>query len=134
MYHVPKTAVHPRDHYRVDKTRMLLYVTMFIKLERLRFFKWDFKDTDQPGLIHDFLALVENKVETKQASDIYTIVRAAGLSDDFAQAVNIGCASLWYPDKYPDFSSIAGLRLDAGQVQAASGAPSETMGGYFNTP
>jgi hypothetical protein len=113
---------------------MLLYVTMFIKLGRLRFFKWDFRDTDQPGLIHDFLALVENKVETKQASDIYTIVRATGLSDDFAQAVNIGCAALWYPNKYPDFSRIAGLRLDQYQVQAASGDGSDALGGYFNTP
>jgi len=134
MYHVPKTELHPRDHYRVDKTRMLLYVTMFIKLGRLRFFEWDFKDTDQPGLIHDFLALVENKVETKQASDIYTIVRAAGLSDDFAQAVNIGCAALWYPNKYPDLAGIAGMRLNAPQVHAASGNDSDTMGGYFNTP
>lgn len=134
MYHVPKTELHPRDHYRVDKTRMLLYVTMFIKLGRLRFFKWDFKDTDQPGLIHDFLALVENKVETRTASDIYTIIRAAGLSDDFAQAVNIGCAALWYPNKYPDFSRIAGLRLDQHQVQAASGGDSDALGGYFNTP
>lgn len=134
MYHVPKTELHPRDHYRVDKTRMLLYATMFIKLGRLRFFAWDFKDTDQPGLIHDFLALVENKVETKQASDIYTIVRAAGLSDDFAQAVNIGCAALWYPNKYPDFSSIAGLRIDAHQTRAARDDNSGALGGYFNTP
>ncbi len=133
MYHVPKTELHPRDHYRVDKTRMLLYVTMFIKLGRLRFFQWDFRDTDQPGLIYDFLSLVENKVETKAASDIYTIVRAAGLSDDFAQAVNIGCAALWYPNKYPDFSRIAGLRLTRDQV-IASGGQDGALGGYFDTP
>ena len=134
MYHVPSTALHPRDHYRVDKTRMLLYVTMFIKLGRLRFFEWDYRDTDQPGLIHDFLSLVENKVETKTASDIYTIGRATGLSDDFAQAVNIGCAALWYPDKYPDFSKIAGLRIDQGQMAAARETPSDALGGYFNMP
>lgn len=134
MYHVPKTEIHPRDHYRVDKTRMLLYVTMFIKLGHLRFFKWDFKDQENPGLIYDFLSLVENKVETKQASDIYTIVKAAGVPDDFAQAVNIGCASLWYPNNYPDFATIAGMRLSTAQITAAQGGDSEALGGYFDTP
>jgi hypothetical protein len=134
MYHVPKTEIHPRDHYRVDKTRMLLYVTMFIKLGRLRFFKWDFKDQENPGLIYDFLSLVENKVETKQSSDIYTIVKAAGVPDDFAQAVNIGCAALWYPNSYPDFATIAGMRLNTAQLTAAQGGDSGALGGYFETP
>ncbi len=135
MYHVPKTVLHPRDHYRVDKTRTLLYTTMFIKMKSLRFFKWDRKSAEQPGLISDFLSLVENKVETKQASDIYTIVRAAGLPDDFAQAVNIGCASLWHvTQQWPDFAKIAGMRVTAQQVDAAEDRRSDAMGGYFNTP
>jgi hypothetical protein len=67
-----------------------------IKTERIRFFKYDYRSTDDPGLIHDFLALVEQKTETRVGSDMYTITRNPQLTDDFAQAVNIGACSLWY--------------------------------------
>lgn len=99
MNHVKPTAIHPRRYWRVDKTRSLLTTCAAIRLGRIRFFAYDYKSNDDPGLLHDFLALTENKVETRLGSDIYTINRNPQLTDDFAQAVNIGCCALWYITK-----------------------------------
>jgi hypothetical protein len=74
-------------------------------MKRIRFFKYDYKSTDDPGLIHDFLALTEQKTETRVGSDMYTITRNPHLSDDFAQAVNIGACGLWYTtNSWPNFN------------------------------
>ena len=133
MYHVPATALHPRDHYRADKTRTLLYTATSIKLNQIRFFQYDHENTDNPGLLHDFLALVETKTESRQASDIYTITKAAGVSDDFAQAVNIGCASLWHvTQSWPKFAGAA--PLTSAQVSAATDRREDAMGGYGAIP
>jgi hypothetical protein len=135
MYHVPKTQLHPRDHYRADKTRTLLYTTTALKTGLLRFFQYDFKSTDNPGLLHDFLSLVENKVETRQASDLYMIGKAAGLPDDFAQAVNIGCVSLWHISQaWPNFANAAAAQMSPDQVQSAVGPDPGLMGGYAAIP
>jgi hypothetical protein len=93
---VKPTHINPRLHYRVDKTRSLLTVCAAIRLGKVKFYKYDYKNNDDPGLIHDFLALVEKKIETRLGSDAYTITRNPHLTDDFAQAVNIGCCSLWH--------------------------------------
>jgi len=93
---VKPTETNPRTYYRIDKTRSLLTVCAAIRTQKMRFFKYDYRSTDDPGLIHDFLALVEQKTETRIGSDIYTITRNPQLSDDFAQAVNIGACALWY--------------------------------------
>lgn len=93
---VKPTNNNPRLYYRVDKTRSLLTTCAAIRTKRVKFFKYDYRSTDDVGLIHDFLALVEQKTETRVGSDMYTITRNPQLSDDFAQAVNIGCCSLWH--------------------------------------
>jgi hypothetical protein len=93
---VKPTNNNPRLYYRVDKTRSLLTTCAAIRTKRVKFFKYDYRSTDDIGLIHDFLALVEQKTETRIGSDMYTITRNPQLSDDFAQAVNIGCCSLWH--------------------------------------
>jgi hypothetical protein len=133
MYHVPATALHPRDHYRVDKTRSLLYTATSIKLDMVRFFEYDYVNADNPGLLHDFLALVEDKTTSRQASDIYTINRATGMTDDFAQAVNIGCAAIWHVNQaWPRFAGAA--PLTSAQVDAATDRREDAMGGYGAIP
>jgi hypothetical protein len=58
-------------------------------------------------LMDDFLALVENKIPSAHGSDVYTIQRNPLLSDDFAQAVNIGCCALWHMNSaWPNFSHL----------------------------
>jgi len=95
-YHVGQTELHPREHYRVDKARTLQLTCGMIKIGALRFFDSDYVNPEDPGLIRDFLALIEDKVSTMAAGEVYRIDCQAGMADDFAQAVNIGCVCLWY--------------------------------------
>jgi len=139
--YLPPTPLHQRAHYSLDKTRSLLYTFLGIKTQKVQFFRWDKIDQDRPGLINDFLALVQEKTESRMAGDIFTITRNPMLTDDFAQAVNIGCAALWHTnDCWPDFAKAAGIgRVSTQQVQAAGSSGfgwenDPSMGGYFNQP
>jgi hypothetical protein len=139
MVFKPATAINHRQHYSLDKTRSLLYTCQAIKLKRVRFFQYDWASQDNPGLISDFLALVENKAESRLAGDIYTITRNTLLSDDFAQAVNIGCASVWHiNDAWPNFAEIAGLGAISSRAAITENPEDwlddDTGRGYFGMP
>lgn len=139
----PATKQHPRDFHMLDKARSLQLTCNAIKLQIIRFFKYDYKNADSPGLLHDFLALIENKVDTAHAGDVYTIIRNPMFSDDFAQAVNIGACALWYSTKsFPDLAAYAKMKLTAAQIKIAappkdmtwSSEKSHSMGGYLGLP
>lgn len=120
LVYKPPTEINHRAHYSLDKTRSLLYTCQAIKLKQVRFFQYDWASQDMPGLISDFLALVENKADSRTSSDIYTITRNTLLTDDFAQAVNLGCAALWHiNDAWPNFAAIAGIARISERVAAA---------------
>jgi hypothetical protein len=120
LVYKPPTEINHRAHYSLDKTRSLLYTCQAIKLKQVRFFQYDRISQEMPGLISDFLALVENKADSRTSSDIYTITRNVLLTDDFAQAVNLGCAALWHiNDAWPNFAAIAGVARISEQVAAA---------------
>jgi hypothetical protein len=120
MVYKEPTYLNHRAHYSLDKTRSLLYTCQAIKLKQIRFFQYDWSSQDNPGLIADFLALTENKTESRSSGDIYTITRNVLLSDDFAQAVNFGVSSLWHINQaFPNFAEIAGLGRISAQAIAA---------------
>lgn len=115
------TRQHPRDYHLLDKARSLQLTCNAIKLKVIKFFQYDYIDADNPGLLCDFLALIENKVETAHAGDVYTIIRNPTAKDDFAQAVNIGACALWHSTgSWPNLSNIASLMLTAEQLNAAA--------------
>lgn len=115
----PATDIHPRNHYLLDKTGSLLRTCAAVKTGLVRFFQYDYVNDNDPGLLHDFLGLVENKVPTTRGGDIYTIQRHAQLTDDFAQSVNIGCCALWHANqRWPNFAQ---NRLTDEQKRAAEG-------------
>lgn len=96
------TERRPLEYYQVNKTRSLQLTCNAIKFGWVRFFNYDYKSEEEPGLLHEFLALVENKMATPGRSDIYQICKSATAPDDFAQAVNMGCVALWeMSGKYP---------------------------------
>jgi len=139
--YVPSTPLHQRAHYLVDKARTFLYTCNAIKLKLCTFFQCDHIDSDRPGLIFDFLALVEEKTQSRYAGDIYTITRNTMLSDDFAQAVNLGCAALWNANgAWPDFAAVAKIaRITPGQIEALGDRDhgwetDRSMAGYFHQP
>lgn len=141
LRYVPATPLHDRAHYNLDKTRSLLYTCQAIKLKLVTMFQYDHVDQDRPGLIADFLALVEEKCPSRLGGDIYTITRNDLLSDDFAQSVNIGCAAMWHAnDCWPNFAAAAKVAaINMTQLYAAGNSTygwneDTTMAGYFNRP
>jgi hypothetical protein len=134
---VPPTAVHPRRHFRADRTRILLTVASCIRTGLVRTFGWDYDPLQAGGgedasvgegcLLPDFLALMDDKVETR-ASDVYVIRKAEEKTDDFAHAVAFACAMLWHhsgawPDLLSDVNSMA--RLDPDQIHRMYGPLAE---------
>lgn len=103
----PASEDHPRNRWFVDKTRSLVLVCACIKLGLIHFFQMDHESNDEPGLIYDFLALLERKIDHIVGSDLYTIARNPGQTDDFAQAVNIGCCVIWHrTDSWPKLTEL----------------------------
>jgi hypothetical protein len=112
MQFMPAGEINPRAYYRVDKSRSLLLTCNHIKHRWLTFFKDDYEDADNPGLLRDFLALVDQKTDSRLGRDIYTITRDPSKSDDFAQAVNIGCCTLWHmTQKWPNIAEMAAMQV-----------------------
>lgn len=109
-YVSPRDSHDVRAHHRADRSRTLLMMIGAIKTGKLRFFQPDHASSGKSGLLQDFLALTEDKVEGGGGQERYLIRRAPAMSDDFAHAVNIGCATLWHRHGWPDMS---GPRSDA---------------------
>lgn len=106
----PARDDHPLDWYTVDKARSLQLTCQCIKNGLIQFFTYDYRSADEPGLMHDFLALIEEKVDARIGTDVYVIVRSPTMPDDFAQAVNIGSCAIWYmTESWPDLASAAHL-------------------------
>ena len=115
----PATEQHPREHYSCDKARSLALTCGQIKNGQLRFFQYDYINDDQTGLISDFLALAEEKSSSRLGRDVYTIIRVANKTDDFAQAVNMGCCCLWYmADAWPDVAAAEKYRIGFDVLEA----------------
>ncbi len=90
------TEKHPRFWYSLDRSRALVTVCHAIRSGLIRTFRYDYKGTDDPGLLHDFLALMEEKTDSRTGSDLYAIVRNPNFPDDFAHACTYGACTLWY--------------------------------------
>lgn len=117
MARVKPTERNLRVYYRLNKSRSLLYAFAAIRTGLLKFFAFDYVSQDEPGLICDFLSLYEERIEHKTGSNVYLIARNQMQTDDFAQAVNIGCAAIWYATKsWPKFELTAKYDLTADQL------------------
>lgn len=93
-------------YYSIDKAHSLQFTCQAIKQGHLRFFDYDFKGKDNPGVLSDFLALTSEVAHRVMGSDILLIDREKGKSDDFAHAVNLGCCAAWsFYDAWPQVSS-----------------------------
>lgn len=127
--YIPASPAHQRDHYRVDKTRTLLYTLNAIKLGWLRFFQYDYDGVESVGLLHDFLALVQEKLESHNVGDIYIIKRQHDAPDDFAQAVNVACTAAWHSTQsWPNFAHLDQYRLTAEQARVVNGEGADWEG------
>jgi len=92
------TLDRPRDYWALDKSRSLALQAQLIKTQWIRFPRWE----ESEELLSDYLALIEEKSESRTRGDLYLIRRQPGLSDDFAHATNFACAALFHTqDNWP---------------------------------
>ena len=76
----------PRSHYIVDRNRSLSFTCQFIKSLVIRFFREDYQNSENPGVLRDFL-------------------RDPAGPDDFAHSVNIGTMMLYHiQQQWPDLT------------------------------
>ena len=102
-YNEPKEE-HVRHSYSLDKARSIVYTCELIKSGYILFPKF----ISSESCIRDFLALVEETIQTPRGSDIFLIGKSQGVPDDVAQSVNLGVAAIYHRlQKWPN---IAGMR------------------------
>ena len=102
----PATDDHPRNHYTMDRNRALSYTCQFIKSNVIRFFQYDYRGSEDVGLLHDFLNLIEDKSASGSGRDSYKILRDPSGPDDFAQAVTMGTMMLFQMQgQWPDLAA-----------------------------
>lgn len=113
------TDLQPRAHYQCDKAWSLNLVCQMIKSCHLRFFMYDHRSSDDPGLIHDFLHLIEDKSDTG-GLDSYKILHDPAGPDDFAMAVDIGAMALCrMSGKWPDIADAEQIEISTEGLRAA---------------
>lgn len=84
-----------RGYYVLDKAASLQLLCSYIRSRKIKFFNYDYEGPNQPGLLHDFLNLVEEKMETPNG-EVYRVRKATTTcSDDFAHAVNYAVFAGW---------------------------------------
>lgn len=121
MQYKEPTAIRSRGYFQVDKTRSLVLTCYLIKMKFIKFFAFDHVSEENKGLLYDFLALIENKVNSRAGSDVYTIVRDPNNSDDFAQAVNYGVMALFnMTQKWPRIAELAALNASVEAMAATN--------------
>lgn len=107
---VPGSDHHTREIWRADKTRSLHTTIAMIRLGRLKFFEFDDKNEDSPGLVEHFRRLIEHRSALEIGSSFYSIRSNMLGPDDFAQSVNYGCLCTWeINDAYPNLARAAEL-------------------------
>jgi hypothetical protein len=126
---------HSRNYWLVDKARSLQLVCQCIKLIHIRMFKHDYISEENRGLQHDFLSLMENKIEAARGPDVYTIQRNPHFPDDFAHAVNFGACAIWNETKtWPNIAELAHLQLTVQQMNQISPKRPWSDSGYLGQP
>jgi hypothetical protein len=84
-------------HLQINKARSFLSLSLLIRAGKIRFFQYDYKGKDNPGLLNDFTALVEDRTKLKRGSEIYSIIHDEKVGpDDFADAVNYAICCLFH--------------------------------------
>ena len=122
-----------RMHYRVDKARSLVLLCDLIRHGWITFFAYDYKGVAQSGLVHDFLGLTEDMVDSRLGGTIYTVIRSTQATnpDDFAQMCNIGmCAHYWIRGKWPDMKQVTNTQITKEMLAAIE--PAKTNWNEFD--
>jgi hypothetical protein len=109
---------NPNTWYSLDRSYSLVTTCMCIKNKLITTFQDDYQSADSPGLLRDFLSLIEEKTERKSRMDLFTITKSPTGSDDFAHAVNYGASALfWMTGKWPDIAAAARFKIPQAEMK-----------------
>jgi hypothetical protein len=112
------TKFQPRWVYTCDKPRSITVTCELIKNGILKFFRYDHHGSEDEGLLHDFLHLIEDKSD-KGGIDTYKILHDPSGPDDFAMAVNIGTMCICQMSKlWPNVAQYAGVEMSEEAINA----------------
>ncbi len=93
---VPPKKNRLRGFWHLDKSRSLQYNCFALRNGLIRTFKYDWVSDENLGMLYDFTTLVEHPVESPTGVNHYRVRKAeTAVSDDFAQAVNMGASVIW---------------------------------------
>ena len=110
----PATELMPRSHYVLDRNRSLSYCCQFIKSGVIRFFADDYQNNEEPGVLRDFLSLIEDKSDSFNGRGSYKILRDPAGPDDFAHSVNLASMMCYnVQNAWPDLSAYEDVPIDA---------------------
>lgn len=101
-------------YYTLDKSRSLAICIQAIKASRVRM-PW-FAEDDAKAVQRDFLALCDDPRKTRSNDVVIVIIKRPGVPDDWAHAVNFGCAQIW--DHFGAYPRV-GTRYDASLLDVA---------------
>jgi len=119
--YVPASDVNPRPYWQMAKSRVLQMICLMIQQLKVVSFKWDNHGVESPGLLSDFLSLIDEKTETS-VGGYYVIKCAANQSDDFAQATAMAIASICHvQDAWPSFIHALRTSITSQQLMVARG-------------
>lgn len=115
MVQKPPTADHPRTWFSLQKTAALAMVAYGIRTGFIRFFRYDYVSVENPGLLHDFLALDEQTLKRRTSGDLKLVGVLADQPDDFAHAVTFACCAMWFREKkWPDMAKVIDFMVPSG--------------------
>jgi hypothetical protein len=94
--YVPATGARYRGFYHLGKARSLQFVAAAVRRGLVRFYEYDHRGDDDPGLLHDFNNYVEHRITSPTGRSVYQ-VRAVNdtATTDFADAANMAISFTW---------------------------------------
>jgi hypothetical protein len=111
-----------RGYFALDKTRSLVLQAYCLKGGSISLPEYE----SSKDVTRDLLNLIEERKEVPRASDLVLIRRRPKFADDFAHALNFGCAAIWHKEqKWPDLTILKDLQLTEEQLTFAK--PPRTM-------
>jgi hypothetical protein len=111
-----------RGYFALDKTRSLVLQAYCLKGGLIALPEYE----SSKDVTRDMLNLIEERKEVPRASDLVLIRRRPKFADDFAHALNFGCAAIWHKEqKWPDLTVLKNLQLTQEQLTFAK--PPRTM-------
>jgi len=119
---IPCSDVNPRPYWQMGKSRALQMVCTAIRMGGMTSFQWDRESDEVPGLLGDFLSLIDEKNDSS-VGGYYVIKAAANMCDDFAQATTMATMACWHVnDAWPNFVKMGDIEpLAPNQIASARG-------------